>query len=489
MTTTDQTARTTPAGVTQLDSVRGVSHRGERRRNDRLAELSRRHDGLCTSAVDAWEIAAGLEAQGMSDRNCLAYGYPDVFSLADALFARVPRRGSNRATESKRPSVTTWRCVMRGLLYALPAVVGIGVLTDAGVPSITVLLVAIAVGWGWSQAWSFLGHRSLGWIGDLAARALMRTGLLCGLVIMPVVVLVAARLAGAPAGAAVSGIAIGWYMVGAGVLLVFGNDRALLAALAPGTVVGILLLLGLAPWGRAGQMSVAGLSVLLVIGLAIVATSRHASTGTGARHARPSALPDGEDLLAAAPHLFYGVVCAAAVGLGPSTVVLLGGSSSAGSWYVALPVVLSMGAAELQLTRLMERTHLHVRTTTTPAEFARLSSSALAVAITGYLAVVLGLSVVALTLGSDGWPRMQQVILVGGYAALAACFFIALVLVATGRVLIAGACMAVGLAAYLLLALTNPSLAAVAYALTFGTVALVLTAVAVVRLRNPFLHL
>ncbi|MEO3938982.1 hypothetical protein V3N99_19860 [Dermatophilaceae bacterium Soc4.6] len=489
MTAVDDSTTALTGSVIRLDSARGRGQRGERRVADTVAELSRRHDTLCASAVDTWEIAAGLEAQGMSDRDCLAYGYPDVFALAEALFDAVPSGGSGRPTDSSRPLVRPWLSLLRGLIYALPAIVGLGAVSDRGAPAVTVLIVALAAGWGWSQALSFLGHRNLGWIGDLAARAIMRSGLLCGLVIVPVVVLVATRLAGASFGTAASGSAIGIYMVAAGVLLVFGDELALLAALVPGSVAGVLLLLGVGPWGASVHSLIAAFSVLSVLALALHATSTRALTGSGTTQTRPRWLPDRADLLAALPHLGYGVAAAAAVGLGPSTLELFRGGASSASWYVTLPVVLSMGAAELQLERLMHRTHMDLGTVASPDRFARLSRRALATAIGHYLSVVAALSVLAIFLGSGGRPETDQVVLVAGYAALAACFFIALTLVAIGRVLVAGCCMVVALGSYLLLAQTSLLASATAYLVTFGLMFVVLLTNAAVRLRNPLVHL
>ncbi|GGO50033.1 hypothetical protein GCM10012287_28790 [Streptomyces daqingensis] len=50
-----------------------------------------RHRGLCERAVDPLEIAAGLEAAGVTDRTAARFRHRDVFSLAEELFARVPR--------------------------------------------------------------------------------------------------------------------------------------------------------------------------------------------------------------------------------------------------------------------------------------------------------------------------------------------------------------------------------------------------------------
>jgi hypothetical protein len=58
---------------------------------DPVRELMHRHRGLCERAVDPLEIAAGLEAAGVTDRTAARFRHRDVFSLAEELFARVPR--------------------------------------------------------------------------------------------------------------------------------------------------------------------------------------------------------------------------------------------------------------------------------------------------------------------------------------------------------------------------------------------------------------
>ncbi|WKX72456.1 hypothetical protein [Streptomyces sp. XD-27] len=53
--------------------------------------LMQRHGELCARAVDPLEIAAGLEAHGVTDRTAARFRHRDVFSLAEELYARVPR--------------------------------------------------------------------------------------------------------------------------------------------------------------------------------------------------------------------------------------------------------------------------------------------------------------------------------------------------------------------------------------------------------------
>ncbi|MEU8760350.1 hypothetical protein [Streptomyces sp. NPDC048659] len=58
---------------------------------DPVKALMHRHRALCERAVDPLEIAAGLEAHGVTDRTAARYRHRDVFSLAEELYARVPR--------------------------------------------------------------------------------------------------------------------------------------------------------------------------------------------------------------------------------------------------------------------------------------------------------------------------------------------------------------------------------------------------------------
>lgn len=79
--TSRETNRSARAGLGPADPVR---------------ELMHRHRGLCERAVDPLEIAAALEAHGVTDRTAARFRHRDVFSLAEELFARVPRADGNR---------------------------------------------------------------------------------------------------------------------------------------------------------------------------------------------------------------------------------------------------------------------------------------------------------------------------------------------------------------------------------------------------------
>ncbi|MBT2365213.1 hypothetical protein J7E88_07735 [Streptomyces sp. ISL-10] len=72
---------------------------GRRAGADPVKRLIHRHRELCEHAVDPLEIAAGLEAHGVTDRTAARFRHRDVFSLAEEMFARA-----ERTTADDRPA-------------------------------------------------------------------------------------------------------------------------------------------------------------------------------------------------------------------------------------------------------------------------------------------------------------------------------------------------------------------------------------------------
>ncbi|MCX5393040.1 hypothetical protein [Streptomyces sp. NBC_00094] len=81
---------------------------------DPVKVLMHRHRELCERAVDPLEIAAGLEAQGFTDRTAARFRHRDVFALAEELYARVPR-----GRETAPPPAPTERVRAPWMLAAL----------------------------------------------------------------------------------------------------------------------------------------------------------------------------------------------------------------------------------------------------------------------------------------------------------------------------------------------------------------------------------
>ncbi|MFI5683908.1 hypothetical protein [Streptomyces sp. NPDC051636] len=112
------------AGGEAGSSTMSAARRGV---TDPVKALMHRHRELCERAVDPLEIAAGLEAHGVTDRTAVRFRHRDVFSLAEEMFARVPRDGaplpSTDATASPRAR-PDWV-----LLTLLPGALGAAVVT------------------------------------------------------------------------------------------------------------------------------------------------------------------------------------------------------------------------------------------------------------------------------------------------------------------------------------------------------------------------
>ncbi|KUJ64306.1 hypothetical protein ACZ90_57000 [Streptomyces albus subsp. albus] len=83
---------------------------------DPVVALLHRHRTLCEQAVDPLEIAAGLEAHGVSDRAAAHFRHRDVFSLAEELYARVPHADGRDRTgtgDAPVPGIAGVRAVRR----------------------------------------------------------------------------------------------------------------------------------------------------------------------------------------------------------------------------------------------------------------------------------------------------------------------------------------------------------------------------------------
>lgn len=210
---------------------------------DPLDELAERLAELCADAVHPYEIAAFLESDGLTDEQAaLVYGRTDAFTLAEDLFAKVARRYPGPAPADSDPwRADPWRCVLRGLVFALP---GLAYLLGAdlfsahrhrfGLPSgMAALAAATLLSWAFNQA---LAHRAYGWLSLTDRRSAARTLALGA----PLGALLAAStgwILGGPLAALLFIIGQSVYLGAATALLVLGQEKLLLAALGPASSV------------------------------------------------------------------------------------------------------------------------------------------------------------------------------------------------------------------------------------------------------------
>ncbi|WP_406192755.1 MULTISPECIES: hypothetical protein [unclassified Streptomyces] len=317
-------------------------------------------------AVHPYEVAALLEAEGLSASLIKErYGHPNLFSLATALYERVPRTFPEPppATDPWRPD--TLRCLLRGVLFALPALAYLLIAPlwpiDRHAP---VLIVAGIASWAWGQA---LGHRAhLRLVtGRREASGTLLTGSVLG-------VAVATALAALPAdGAMAVGVAAAQslYLAGASVLLVLGRERLLLAALSP-LIAGAAVL----PWWEPGPLLRVGLPLL-----ALLATTVAAGRVLWAGRAGQAASDAGRPRLRAS--LPYGLF-----GLAAAVLVMLEGRRQP---YAVIALTLSMGPAEWLLYRYRGWSVAALRVSATPGTFLLRSAAVLGLCLSGYLLLLL----------------------------------------------------------------------------------------------------
>jgi hypothetical protein len=404
-------------------------------------------------AVHPYEVAALLEADGLSASVINErYGHPNLFSLASALYARVPRTFPEPAPAADPWRPDTVRCLLRGVLFALPGLAYLltAPLWDAGgyAPA---LIVAGLVSWAWGQA---LGHRAH--LRLTAGRREAGRTLLVGAPIGAVVATAAAAplAGGGPVTLAVA--AQSAYLAAAGVLLVLGRERLLLATLSP-------LLAGAAvlPWWEPGPVPRAGLPLLALLAtLAVTGRVLHGAlavpAATGATRPR---------LLWSLPYGLFG--------LAAGVLVLLEGRQEP---YAVIVLTLSMGPAEWLLYRYRGLSVAALRATATPAGFLLRSAAVLGLCLLAYLAPLLP---AALLTGADPVALLL----------LAAVLWTALLLQAFGAAWpSAGICLAAAGGAGAVVLFRSPPGAALALPLCCGAAALCLAACALWLLGRPAPH-
>ncbi|WP_328536836.1 hypothetical protein [Streptomyces sp. NBC_00344] len=120
-----------PGPPVAADPATGPARPGPRGPADPVRALMHRHRELCERAVDPLEIAAGLEAYGLTDRTAARFRHRDVFSLAEELYARVPRGAEAGADEPLPAPVPAPHAPVLGLLPG-----GLAVVTAATVAAV-----------------------------------------------------------------------------------------------------------------------------------------------------------------------------------------------------------------------------------------------------------------------------------------------------------------------------------------------------------------
>ncbi|KNB52334.1 hypothetical protein [Streptomyces caatingaensis] len=436
-------------------------------------ELARELADVCAAAVHPDEIAAVLEADGLTSEQIAGrYGLRDSFELAAALYDRVPR-----AHPEPPPAPDPWRTspglvLLRSLVFTLP---GLGYALGAplmsggrgagGLPGGTAALVAAALtAWAWNQGLAHRAYLRLASGGRAAAGRCLRTGAPLG----GLLATVAALAFGGPAGAVAFAVGQALYLSAATVLLVLGRERLLLYTLLPVAGGGAAALVTDPPPALAAGLLLATLAgVLAASSFQCVLARREKGAGAGGT-AAPSPL-------ASLPYGLFGLGCGVLTAVAALGDVVRHGSRAEPAGPAVIALTLSMGAAEWLLYRFRSRALAALgRTTTTGALLARVAR-VLGGCLAAYLAAL-----AVLVLAADAvWPGgpAPAAVHLAGLLALGAVLWTGLLLQAYGVAWPpALLCLAAGAAETAALAARLPSPAAAQLVVCACTTAALLAA-------------
>ncbi|MFC9325184.1 hypothetical protein [Kitasatospora sp. NPDC057015] len=403
---------------------------------DPIDALAERLADVCADAVHPYEIAAFLESDGLTDEQAaLNYGRPDSFTLAEELFTKVARRYPGPSAEFANPwRADPWRCVVRGLVFALP---GLGYLLGAnlfavermrfGLPSgMVALSVATLASWSWNQA---LAHRSYAWLGRGRRRAAGRC-LAIGAPAGALVAAVSAYVVGGPLSSLLFAAGQSGYLAAASVLLVLGREKSLLIALAPSALgAGVVLAVDVPQVVR----TVVLLSTL-VLALAL-ATREVVRCLRAEQDATVLRLPLSQEIPQGLFGLAVGTLTLIA-GLGTTIHQAVGegvplGQAAAPTGPAMIALTLSLGLAEWLLFRYRAMAVAALRTSHTPGQFVRRTGGVLLGCLFTYLTTVAALDAAATVLW-PGAPTLGTVQL-GALLVLGGALWLALLLNAFGH--------------------------------------------------------
>jgi hypothetical protein len=424
---------------------------------DPLDTLVDRVRPLAAHSVDALEVAAALEATGVTDRVARVwFGFTDVFELAEEVRRRAPATDWPAKPAPRRRSAP-WRDVSHGLIYLMPAAIFPAAVAGLGgrVAFVMAIVLTAAVGWVYSGV---VAWRAYHLIGDARPHPAQRLLLWAALAAMPI----GAAVAGAVvvvtgANPVVVLLAAGAmaYQIAITILVIHRREALVLAAVAPVLAAGVAYLVA---GGNLRQLALAAgvASVGCLFGLALWETlARRApvpAPGAPIRSGRRRELV----------MVFAYTALSAAFFLYPQV------SHLANQFDVAmalLPVIAGMGVVEWRSHRFADDARALLSRVTHPRQFAGriwlvlLNGLSICFGVVGLLAVAL-LGVLAAT----GRYTAASAFMAAAGVLLAGAYFLGFLLANLGRYRVLCVNLVLGLAAYEIARIALPGVLGNTYA-------------------------
>ncbi len=387
----------------------------------------------CSAAVDPLEIAARLETYGMSSRVAVdVFGFPDVFTAAQAVYDSLPFHNSGTHPTPSTPMGGPTD-LLRGALYAIPALLFTVAVTGFTImPAWWALPVGLSVAWGVSQgaaviAWSLRGRSDSRSDAIVPIVSMLCTSLLC-----LAVALVARRFLGGGESSIVVAVCLGVYIAASGMLLFRQKEWLLAACLLP-AAIGSVLALG------AGRLTISHreASWTVVASACLVVAAANRNFFTRGWH-RPALL--ATDRQRTVKYVFYGLGC------GLLTSVFIGFSAATGGAHGALiiavwPLLLTLGLMEWQLRSFRSRATGALGSTSDLGRFARRVWAALLRSVGFYVAALAALSAIGIVVARAVHAETVPLLLLT-VGCLGVTFFLALLFETAGRINLVLACWA-----------------------------------------------
>jgi len=400
-------------------------------------------------SVDELDTSVSLEADGVNDTVAAnRFGVRDVADLAEQLTMLVPARVPTEDVNERGQPIPYLRLACRGLLFAIPGLFYLVVARADPSPAASyTMIIAMLIGWGLSQAVAVVAYRILGRAGGPSAALALRRILTWAMGAAGVALVIASILRQLPLTAMATGQIL--YVVAATVLLFHSADRLLALALIPGALVSAAFL---------AHLHIPALFAVAAAAATVAAAC--AAAWFRANHGVAGQSPTGRvmlsDFRASGPFVLEGLLSGIAVAYIPLR--MLEGSANATVHSLDLsivPLVLSMGFAEIELLRLKAAGGRLMRRTIQLADYQRGASRLVLLSQLRFLLVLVVVSVfITVLIWVVSGLNSRDFTLLCAYLILGTALLAALVLVAVDRVRVAllgfwfaGCVIAVGFAA------------------------------------------
>jgi hypothetical protein len=200
---------------------------------------------LVTRSVDTLQVAAALEASGITDRVArVQFGYSDVFELADVVSQRIGPPAAPLPDRPPQPQPVDGRDISHGALYLIPAAIVPPAMAAVGSgASVLAIVLTAAIGWVLSGATAWLAYRLLGDHQPGSASQMLRLSALSALPLAAVTAGIVCVVTGAALESALLAIAAMAFQMAATILVVYKREKWLYATMAPAVAASILYLL------------------------------------------------------------------------------------------------------------------------------------------------------------------------------------------------------------------------------------------------------